>query len=145
MAAGDITYQKNLYAALAVLVATGTNAKPTGTTDGTGGYDLDPDNCFMLKSRPINEARLVVKGVVNAGQVLAGTYRLWGYNPQIAEWVPLHAAVTIAETDTDKYGDTQVFTNLIGFTRFHLEAAATGTGAALTAFLLVPRKDRYAQ
>ncbi len=143
MAAGDITYQQNLYAALSLLVATGTNAKPAGTEDGTGGYDITGNNCFMLKSRPVNEARLIVKGVVTAGQTLAGTYRLWGYNPEIAEWVPLHAAVTIAETDSDKYGDTQVFTDLIGFTRFHVEAAATGTGAALTAYLLIPRKDRY--
>ena len=145
MAAGAITFRRNLYAALEVLTATGTNAKPVGTVDGTGGYGIDPDSCHQLKSRPIKEARLVIRGICTAGQVLAGTYRLWGYNPEIADWVPLHAAVTIAESDTDEYTETILFPDLIGFTRFHVEAAATGTGAALTAFLLFPRKDRYAQ
>lgn len=140
MAAGDITYQQNLYAALELLTADGTNAAPVDETSGHPIADI-----FSLKSRPLKEARLVIKGVVDAAEVLAGTYRLWGYNPELAQWVPLHAAVTIAETASDVYGDTQEFDNLFPFTRFHLEAAATGTGAALTAFLLFPRKDRFNQ
>ena len=148
MAAGDITYRNN-YASLEVLTATGTNAKPAGTANGTGGYPLTgnpggPGEAFLLKGRSLKEARLVIRGIVTAGQILAGTYRLWGYSPEIADWVPLHAAVTIAESDTDEYTDSIAFDHLFSFTRFHLEAAATGTGAALTAFLTFPRKDRYA-
>lgn len=147
MAAGELTYNKALYAALKVLEALGTNAKPTGTADGTGGYAPSNGTAFgpVHLNRPCPEARLVVRGIVNAGQVLAGTFRLWGYSPELGDWVPLHAAVTIAETDTDEYTYTERFESLYPFTRFHIEAAATGIGAALTAYLIFPRPDRLGQ
>lgn len=118
--------------------ALSTDGVPTypsrGVADGTG-------LCFP--NVPARKATLAIAGSCTAGQVLVGTFTMWGYHPVMDKWfeIPVNGGtpvtpVALAETDTDKITFTQNFDNLGHWSRLALQLTAVGgAGATFEAWL----------
>ncbi len=131
--------------------ATANVAAPTAATDGYQMYPAGASEVMSASTkghayagRPPLHSTLMIKGRVTAGQVLVGTFTLWGYLAAADAWfeIPVNGgtAVTptaLAETSTDQINFQQQFTNLGHYDRVALELAGIGgTGAAFDAWLV---------
>lgn len=151
MAAGTVK-STDIKRSIKLLDAQTTNTSiPTLSTDGFACYptkvDLFEDAaeswCFY-HDFDAGQSTLCIKGTVNAGQTLVGTFTLWGYLAEADTWfeIPVNGGtsvtpVALAETDTDKITFTQRFENLGHFDRLALQLTSVGgTGASFSAWLV---------
>ena len=114
--------------------ADGIDVYPTRAGKRVAGVQVDDGLCFP--STPSMNATLMIKGTCTAGQVLVGTFTLWGYHPQLG-WleIPVNGGtavtpVALAETETDKITFVQQFTNLGHYKKLALQLASIGGGGA---------------
>lgn len=109
------------------------------------GGNADVGVCFG--NRDVGESTLMIKGRVTAGQILVGTFTLWGYLTEAGAWfeIPVNGGTAVsptalAETSADQINFQQRFQNLGHYDRIALELAAIGgTGATFDAWLVSGR------
>ncbi len=127
--------------------ATTNVAAPTLATDGVPVYPSDSyltDDGHMFRNRPARKSTLLIKGDVTAGQILVGTFTLWGHDSLIDAWfeIPLNGGTTVtpvalAETDSDVIRFQQSIDNLCHYDRVALQLSGIGgTGATFEAVLV---------
>lgn len=149
MAVSDIKTVSNAKKAIQIMAAATANvAAPATSTDGiavyTSGGQEPLVNGHAFGGRPPLYSTLCIKGRVTAGQVLTGTFTLWGYLAAADAWFEIAVnggtevtPVAIAETSTDQINYQEQFMNLGHFDRLALELAAIGgSGATFDAWLV---------
>lgn len=148
MALGDNTTVSNVKKATHIMAATANVAAPTLATDGVAMYPSNSQTPQVqghsFGGRPPLYSTLCIKGRVNAGQVLTGTFTLWGYLAVANAWfeIPVNGGtvvtpVALAETSSDQINYQEQFMNLGHFDRVALELSGIGgTGATFDAWLV---------
>lgn len=141
MAAGDVN-TNNLKKAFCLMAgATGNVAAPTLSTDGFPNYPTRTEgpmtNGCCYPGRPAVYSTIMIKGRCTAGQVLVGTFTLWGYLAACDAWfeIPLNGGTAIspaalAETSSDQINFQQQLMNLGHYDRLAVELAAIGGAGA---------------
>ncbi len=149
MAAGDISGNSAKKGICLMAGATANVAAPTLSTDG---FPVHPTNdtykpiagAHGYLNKAALSSTLLIKGRCTAGQVLVGTFTLWGYLAAVDCWfeIPLAGGtavtpVALAETSTDQINFQQIISNLGHYDRVALELASIGgTGATFDAWLV---------
>lgn len=114
-------------------------------TELARGEGADKGVCFF--GRDAGESTLMIKGRVTAGQVLVGTFTLWGYLTEAQAWfeIPVNGGtavtpVALAETSSDQINFQQRFNNLGHYDRLALELSGIGgAGATFDAWIVSGR------
>jgi len=148
MALGDVKVRSNCKKDIVLLAAAvANNGAPALATDGIAMYEVDKlgQTSSIFKDgvnyphQPVGKHRLCIKGTVDAGQTLVGTFTLWGYLESASAWfqVKVNGGSALAETGTDTIGYSEVFDLLSAFDRVYLQIASIGgTGASFDAWLV---------
>ena len=148
MALGDVKTRSNCKKDIVLLAAaTGNNSAPASASAGIAMYEVDKightSSIFKdganFPHQPVSKHRLCIKGTVDAGQTLVGTFTLWGYLESASAWfqVKVNGGSALAETGTDTIGYSEVFDLLSAFDRVYLQIASIGgTGASFDAWLV---------
>jgi len=160
MALGDVKSLANALRKVCILFnASGTNGQPSLATDGvpyypaaqTANIAADDGVCFTTKAS--REASILIAGT-GTGTV-SGTFRLWGYNTELAQWVPVGAGndstkgilnqnTAIGEVKTDTILHSEPLYLAGHFDRLYLEVTAvTGSGLSITAWIVTPRTVNF--
>ena len=144
---GSVTSWGNVAKSVCILApaTTANNAVPSAVDAGIPVYP-DPktgnSTGHAYPNTPPRKSTLVVKGVVDAGQTLVGTFTLWGYHPVLG-WIEIPTnggtavtPVALAETETDKITFFQQYEDLGHYKRLYLQLTGIGgTGASYEAWL----------
>lgn len=140
-ASGDVKTTNNVLRNVCLFTGlTSANGQPALATDGVPCYpDLnnlanDTGACFV--NYGARDSSIVIKGSA-AGGPIAFTGRMWGYNAQLAEWVPMgtgtdaakgliNAGAAIGPVKTLKvlHGETLKYAG--HYDRLYLEATVVG-------------------
>jgi hypothetical protein len=141
MALGDVSANNSKKAVQIMAPTTANVAAPTLATDGIPVYPVASFNAadtgHGYQGRDARESTLLIEGTCTAGQVLVGTFTLWGYLAASGKWYELPTStgtaitpVALAETGTDTITLVQRFQNLGHFDRLALQLASIGGGGA---------------
>lgn len=153
MAVGDVKVRANCKKDIKLMEnATANVAAPTLVTDGIPMYEVDKlgQGSTIFKDgvnfphQPTSKHRLCIRGTVNAGQVLVGTFTLWGWLESAQAWfqIRVNAGSALAETGTDVIGYSEVIDQLSAFDRVALSLASIGgTGASFNAWLVTVQES----
>lgn len=143
MAIGDVTnIGPNAKAIELLASSTATNSPPAGASAG-----LEVNTIYSAFGRVPDTMSLRVWSTAGSG-TMSATFRLWGYDPLVADWMPVGtgAAATkgvineggaLDETAADELRHTELVDFVGHFSRVYLEITAiSGTATAVKAALV---------
>jgi hypothetical protein len=142
MALGTVSNDGPCRAIEVLASATATNSVPSGATAG-----LDMNLVARADNERPESVSLVIASTAGSATMTA-TFKLWGYCPGAADWVPLgpHKTATskglinfgnaVTEHAADALRHAETVNQIFDFSRVYLEITAIGgTSTAVTAWL----------
>lgn len=141
MAAGDVTADDFSRAICILFEGAADSAAPSVATDGVAIKPI-----FRPECAPPN-GDIMMRAVVDAGQVLTGQIRIWGYDSHTSDWYPLgigmdaekgklNDGLDLGETTADKAVHTQPITQPGRWTRLFAQVlSSSGTGRKFSVYL----------